>query len=150
MKQEIAELLTFVAVFGTICVGHLVIVRKRSLQPGPKPRRRLDLVKQYSPAIDVMMEYRDARAFKTLRRIRIAQVLRNRAGRLYLLGFNELAMKPRTFRLDRIVCIASLDGEVLEMRRFLIDRLGLPADLCMNLRSPLGKLPHRSRLGAES
>lgn len=130
MGSTTLELLTFAVVFAAICVGLTALTRKASSPATPTKERRstLALVQQYSPAIDVMMEYRDVRAFRTLRRVRISQALRNRAGRLYLLGFYEAATKPRTFRLDRVICFASLDGEVLDTRRFVLERLGLPAE----------------------
>lgn len=130
MGSTTLELLTFAVVFAAVCIGLTTFIRKASSPATPAVKRRSTLVpvQRYSPAIDVMMEYRDVRAFRTLRRVRISQALRNRAGRLYLLGFYEAATKPRTFRLDRVICFASLDGEVLDTRRFVLERLGLPAE----------------------
>ena len=125
MTKPVMEALTFVVVFGVACACITALWRSYAPAQASKRRRTMELVQQYTPAIDVMLEYRDVHAFKTLRRVRISQALRGWAGHLYLLGFYESATKPRTFRLDRVVSFVSLDGEVLETRRFLNDRLGI-------------------------
>ena len=125
MSELVIESLIFVIVFIGACALLNWLVRGAAPGAPSKARPALEPIRQYSPAIDIMMEYRGARMFRTLRRVRITRALRHHTGRLYLLGFYEAANRPRTFRLDRVICFASLDGEVLDTQHFVSKRLEL-------------------------
>jgi hypothetical protein len=48
------------------------------------------------------------------------------------------------FRVDRILSIANLDGEIIDTRRFLIERLAIPPNLCMAQARSFRPLPPMS------
>ncbi|MDE2463224.1 MAG: hypothetical protein KGO02_05880 [Alphaproteobacteria bacterium] len=140
MNNITAELLTFMGMFATVFVGLSFLVRtpRTSSAPAAKVRRALSPVRTYAPAVDIVMVYRDAQAFRTRRRVRISKTLRHRSGRLYLLGHYELASRPHTFRLDRVIGFESLDGMAIDRQDFVRERLQLPADLQLNAVGPGG------------
>ena len=77
--------------------------------------------------VEVMLEYRNATGFVTLRNVRIIGYTTRRAGRASLFALCNGGTAPRNFRIDRIISVATLDGEVMETRRFLTQTLGLAA-----------------------
>lgn len=77
------------------------------------------------PPVEIMLEYRNATGFVTLRKIRVLGYVPRRAGRSCLFALCNGA--PRTFRIDRIICVARLDGEIMETRKFLTETLGVAA-----------------------
>jgi predicted DNA-binding transcriptional regulator YafY len=62
--------------------------------------------------------------------VAVVRSLRHRDGRLFILGLCGSRRDPRTFRVDRIIRVATPDGEVLDTREFLTDWLGIPPRLC--------------------
>ena len=79
------------------------------------------------PPVEVMLEYRNATGFTTLRPIRILGYVPRRAGRSLLFALCNGGRSPRTFRIDRIITVATLDGEVIDTRAFLTKTLGMSA-----------------------
>lgn len=79
------------------------------------------------PPVEVMLEYRNATGFTTLRKIRILGYVPRRAGRSCLFALCNGGTAPRTFRIDRIISVANLDGELLDLREFLTEALGVTA-----------------------
>ena len=139
MTAIIVPYAVFALVFGAICVAYAL---GRGNKEIPSWFRNLTRIRRYSPLIEVYIEYRDARGRKMLPKVSIQRSLSGRSGRLYLFGFcNEY---PRTFRVDRILSIANLDGEIIDTRRFLIERLAIPPDLCMAQARSFKPLPPAS------
>ncbi len=89
---------------------------------GGKARERISV-----PPVEVMLEYRNATGFVTLRKIRILGYVPRSAGRSCLFALCNGGTAPRTFRIDRIISLATLDGEVMDTRRFLTETLGVGA-----------------------
>ena len=79
------------------------------------------------PPVDVMLEYRNATGYVTLRRIRILGYVPHRRGRTCLFALCNGGTAPRNFRIDRIITLTTLDGEIIDTRRFLTERLGIAA-----------------------
>lgn len=90
--------------------------------------RGLQEIHQYAPPVLVEIGYRNEAGIKTQRRVAVLKSLRHDDGRLLLLGFLG-SRRPRTFRVDRIVSLATPDGEVLDKRAFLTDWLSIPPKL---------------------
>jgi hypothetical protein len=88
-----------------------------------RPNEEVQLKKE--PA-EVVLEYRNATGFKTLRKIRILGYVQRRAGRSCIFALCNNGTVPRMFRIDRIVSIATLDGEVRNTKQFLTEILGVP------------------------
>jgi hypothetical protein len=86
-------------------------------------------IHQYSPPVDVVIEYRSTSGFTTLRHLRLLRSLHRPKGGLYLFGLCDRARRPRTFRVDRIVSIATPHGEIIDTRDFLTGRLAIPVEL---------------------
>lgn len=94
--------------------------------------RNLDKIEEYRPPIKVVLEYRNDSGDRYNGPFAVLRSLRHRRDdRLYLLGFLGKQGKPRVFRVDRIVSMKTPDGQPVDTRRFLIDRLGIPRELCL-------------------
>jgi predicted DNA-binding transcriptional regulator YafY len=128
------ECVVFVAVFAVVCFAFGP--RRRSESP-LRFVRGLRQLHRYTPAVEVVLDYRSASGTKIVRRVHVTQSQYRRDGRLYLIGFCHYRLAPRTFRVDRVLCFATPDGEVIDTRRFLIDRLAIPPDLCGFAREPM-------------
>jgi len=74
--------------------------------------------------IEIILEYRNASGHVTLRKVRVMRYLSRRNGRSYLSGV--CSGGQRSFRVDRIVSVAKLDGEVVEKADFLASVLDVP------------------------
>jgi len=92
-------------------------------------RPQLRALRHYSPPVEIVLEYRDERGATTLRRLRVLKSLVHPDGRLYLRGACPKSQKVKNFRVDRIVSVATIHGEVIDARRFLIERLRVPSEL---------------------
>jgi len=125
MASEWFALMAAVAVFGAIC-GAYALVRsgKRRLSSG----QELNQIHQYTPPIHVVLEYRNKAGIKLSQRVAVLKSLRHDDGRLLLLGFLG-SHEPRTFHVDRIVSVATVDGENIDTRAFLTDWLAIPPKL---------------------
>lgn len=145
MDNTAIECGVFILVFAGVCAAYALGRGART----PSSRRILEPIRRYSPPIEVVLEYRNESGFKALRRVRVTQSLSRPDGRLYLLGFCNARGKPRTFRVDRILCVATVDGEIIETDGFLTNRLGIPFDLvAAQVRVPKALPPGaRSRFG---
>ena len=136
MIATIVSCAVFVLVFGAICAAYALGRGDREI---PFWFRSLSRIRRYSPLVEVYIEYRDAQGRKMLPKVSIQQSLSGRSGHLYLFGFcNE---KPRFFRTDRILSIASPDGEIIDTWRFLTERLAIPPELCMAQARSFKPLP---------
>lgn len=92
--------------------------------------RGLRRIRRYLPPVEVTLEYRGESGARSSRRVAVVRSLRHRDGRLYLLGLCGSRRDPRTFRVDRIVSVATADGEKIDTRQFLVDWLSIPPRLC--------------------
>ena len=92
--------------------------------------RGLRRIRRYFPPVEVTLDYRAETGARFSRRVFVVRSLRHRDGRLYLLGLCGRRRDPRTFRVDRIVSVATADGEIIDTRRFLVDWLSIPPKLC--------------------
>jgi hypothetical protein len=92
--------------------------------------RGLRRIRRYLPPVEVTLEYRGESGTKSSRRVAVVRSLRHRDGRLYLLGLCGSRRDPRTFRVDRIISVATADGEIVDTRRFLVEWLSIPPKLC--------------------
>ena len=132
MNAIAMEVATFAVVFGAVLTAFTLGRRSRG---DAKPRAARDphpgyhLIRQYSPPVDMRVEYRNPGGFSMLRDMRIIRAL-HRRGRLYLFGLCDRGAKPRIFRADRITCFATLDGEVIDTGHFLTGPLQIPSELC--------------------
>lgn len=122
---------TFAVVFGAVIAAFTLGRRSRNAeQRAPRdPHPGYRLIRQYSPPVDMRVEYRNPGGFAMLRDMRILRALRRR-GRLYLFGLCDRKAKPRLFRADRIICFTTLEGEVVEVQPFLIGALSIPPEFC--------------------
>ncbi|HEY1615523.1 MAG TPA: WYL domain-containing protein [Rhizomicrobium sp.] len=139
----VIECAVFVAVFAAICLAYPLG------RGGGRPlafTRGLQELRRYDPAIEAVLEYRSEGGFRTVRKVHVTRSQRRRDGRLYLTGFCHRRLGPRTFRVDRIICVATMDGEVIDKRRFLIDRLAIPPELCTVAGGSSGSIPTRGHL----
>lgn len=130
------EVLTFAVVFGAVLVAFAwgrnstssFGDRKTDGPAKPRdPHPGFQLIRQYSPPIYMRIEYRWPSGFSMLLNVRILRVLHRRE-RLYLFGLCDPNAKPKMFRVDRIVCFVTLDGEVVDTLPFLTDRLRIPRE----------------------
>lgn len=117
----------FILVFGAVLAAYRL---GRSEAPAPHQRSELDLVHEYRPPIIAFLEYRNESGKETITKNRLLKSQRHRDGRLYLFGLCGIYRKPRLFRVDRIISIATTDGEVLDTQRFLTKTLAIPPNLC--------------------
>jgi len=123
MMGTIVPLAVFVLVFTGIFVAYAIGRRDASAPTQPRATHAVT-------SADIVIEYRaEGRASPYLQRIRVVEWMQSRHGRLYLYGLRNDG-KQRMFRVDRIVSIAIPDGEVLDMQRYLVERLAVPAELC--------------------
>lgn len=118
-------------VFAVVAVAYEFGLRGESRTPF---RQGLREIRHYRPPVDVVLEYRNGQGFRTLRRLAVLKAFVRRDGRLYLFGISHRPARPRMFRVDRIRCIATPDGEVVDTAQFLLQQLALPADLVRGLR----------------
>ena len=96
---------------------------------GRSNSRGFHQIQRYSPPVDVVLAYRSESGVESARRVAVLRSLRHEDGRLYLLGFTGSRNKPTTYRVDRIVNIATVDGETIDRHRFLTDWLAIPRNL---------------------
>ncbi|MEX0921309.1 MAG: WYL domain-containing protein [Rhodovibrionaceae bacterium] len=119
-----------------IAAGVLIAVAVAVYALGSDGKRRhtygsdLRKIEEYRPPVSVVLKYRNASGVNSERRVAVLRSLRSRQGHLYLLGVFGKRRNPRVFRVDRIVSVKSADGRPLDTRRFLIDRLSIPHELC--------------------
>lgn len=92
--------------------------------------RGLRRIRRYFPPVEVTLEYRGESGTKSSRKVAVVRSLHHRDGRLYLLGLCGSRRDPRTFRVDRIISVATADGKIIDVRRFLVDWLSIPPRLC--------------------
>ena len=109
---------------GVFCAAYALGSR---LLPEERGLRR---IRRYFPPVEVTLQYRAESGAKSSRRVAVIKSLRHRDGRLYLLGLCGSRRDPRTFRVDRIVSVATADGQTIDTRQFLVDRLSIPSRLC--------------------
>jgi hypothetical protein len=124
VAESAVFIVVFFAVYAAFALG------RGSTPPSIFGRTTLQELHRYDPAIEAVLEYRSESGFKSLRKIHITKSRRRHDGRLYLLGYCHRSRGPRTFRVDRIICFATPDGEVIDTHEFLIKRLAIPANLC--------------------
>ncbi len=135
------ELIVFAVVFGAVIAAYAFGQSRRG-EPGPG-----SLIRQYSPPINMWLEYKNREGYESLQPVKILRSERRTNGHLYLFGFNGRD-KPREYRIDRISCIASEDGEVLDYREFLTTRLNIPAGMLDNYLSAFSAKPNNRQQGA--
>jgi hypothetical protein len=119
-NMDSVPLIVAIAVFVAIVAVYAAYELGRS--GAGKVRERITV-----PPVEVMLEYRNATGFTSLRRIRILGYLPRRAGRSCLFALCNGGTAPRMFRIDRIISLATLDGQIIETRRFLAETLGVTA-----------------------
>ena len=115
-------------ILATLAIARYLLARR-------KPRSfygsGLTQIEEYRPPVSVLLNYRDAAGATSERRVSVMRSLRSREDHLYLFGVTRKGRKPRTFRVDRIGSMKTANGKPLDKRRFLIDRLCLPRELCV-------------------
>jgi len=136
MVAIVLEIGVFVLVFAAVCFAYGIGRRARNAS---NTTLGLCPIQQYSPPVDAVLEYRNEAGYRSLRRVSILRSLRRPDGRLYLLAFAGKPGKPRTFRVDRILCIATPVGEIVDMLAFLVEELGIPTELCAPQIKPSGQ-----------
>jgi hypothetical protein len=120
-----ADVAIFFVAFAAILGAYALGQRNGRLSRGPDSElRRAD--GNVSP-VEVLLEYRNATGFTTQRKIKILEFIPRGGGRSCLFAVGKNGTAPRTFRIDRILSIATLDGEVLDTQQFLTERLGIRA-----------------------
>jgi len=137
----LVQALAFVLVFAAVVAAYAFGRRDSGFL---RWRRSLRLVRQYSPPINIVLEYRNGAGLKTLWRVRLQKSLHGSDGALYLQALFGTPSRFRTFRVDRILCFATPDGEVLDTQRFLTEQLAIPAEFCPSLR-PRSKMTAQAR-----
>jgi len=130
----VAECAVFVVVFVAVCAA-FTLGRGSGAAQIFRYATLLEL-HRYDPAIEVLLEYRYESGSKSLRRVHITRCQRRYDGRLYLVCYCHRSNGPRTFRVDRIISFATLDGEVIDRYQFLIDRLSISKEFCANVAEP--------------
>jgi hypothetical protein len=121
MSMGAAEVLTFVVVFGAILAAYtLGQLRHSSRRNYQQNQQRRNL-----PSAELLLEYRNATGFTTLRKIRIVGYQPRPHGRSCVFALCNNGTAPRSFRVDRIISMATLDGEVLDTQNFLAEQLGV-------------------------
>ena len=138
MNPIVIESAVFAVVFGAVLAAFRLGRHDRGdAKPHAtrNPHPGYHLIRQYSPPVDMRVEYRNPGGFSMLRDMRILRAL-HRRGRLYLFGLCDRGAKPRIFRADRITCFATLEGEVVDVRPFLTGPLQIPSELCPAVRFP--------------
>jgi hypothetical protein len=108
------EFLTFVVVFAAVIGAYSFGTRATGKS----------LAKPVQPT-DIWLEYRSAYGRATRRRLKIVQTIIASNGRGYVCGDDGSASRFKMFRTDRIISIATPEGEVIDTRRFLSERLGI-------------------------
>ena len=125
--MAVIESAVFVAVFVAVLFAFELGRRGK----GPlKFASGLRALRRYTPPVEVVLDYRSAGGGKIVRRVHVTRSQYRRDGRIYLTGFCHHRRAPRTFRVDRALCFATPDGEIIDTRQFLVGRLAIPADLC--------------------
>lgn len=118
-----------VLIFGAILGAYALDRGSNRLLPSG---RGLHEIRQYVPPVVIELRYRNETGIKTQRRVAVLKSLRHSDGRLLLLGICG-GRQPRTFRVDRIVEVATPDGEILDTRRFLTGSLDIPPKMIARL-----------------
>lgn len=120
-----AEVLTFLVVFVVFLAAYAL--GRHSDQPSRwRGNQQLQASGKISP-VEVLLEYQNATGFTTRRKVVILAYVPRSGGRSCLFAICNYGTAPRTFRIDRIVSIATLDGEILDTQQFLTERLGVRA-----------------------
>jgi WYL domain-containing protein len=119
------EVLTFLVVFAVILAAY-ALGRHRGW-PSPWSTSEQRQAGRDLPPVKVLLEYRNATGFTTRRKIEIVAYMSRPSGRSCLFALCNNGAAPRTFRIDRIVSIATLDGEILDTQQFLAEQLGVTA-----------------------
>lgn len=106
-----------------------VFVGKRPAEVREWPSRATPL-HRYTAPVEVVLDYCSAGGGRIVRRVHITRSQYRRDGRIYLTAFCHHRRAPRTFRVDRVLCFATPDGEIIDTRQFLVGQLAIPPDLC--------------------
>jgi hypothetical protein len=120
--MDAIEILVFVLVFGGILAAY-EFGRRNGEASARKSQMRWSGGNR--TAAEVLLEYRNATGFTTLRKALVLGYMPRGRGRSCLFALCNNGTAPRTFRIDRIISIATLDGEVLDMQKFLEQQLGV-------------------------
>lgn len=120
--MDAIEILIFVLVFGGILAAYEF--GRRSGEASAR-KSQLGWTGGNGPVAEIMLEYRNATGFTTLRKAIVLGYVPRSRGRSCLFALCNNGTAPRTFRIDRIVSIATLDGEVLDTQTFLEQLLGV-------------------------
>ncbi len=135
MSSEFLEVSVFLIVF--LAVWVIYEMGGGEEIPGRK-RGRVFQIEQYNPAIGVVLEYRDHQGGAKKLAAKIARSFYYPDGRVCLRGYDHpLGVKPKSFRVDNIISVTSLDGDYIDRRLFLTEYLRIPSHL-------LPKAPLRS------
>jgi hypothetical protein len=119
-----------IAAFATVFLGVWVIYEMGGGEEIPSRTKRgtIVLIEQYTPAITAMLEYRNAKGVTRHLRVKIARAFHTPDGYVYLRGYYlPSGIKPRSFRVDRIISVAALDGAITDRRLFLTGVLKIPS-----------------------
>jgi hypothetical protein len=120
--MDAIEILIFVLVFGGILTAY-ELGRRGSESSARKSQMRS--AGGNGAAAEIMLEYRNATGFTTLRKVLVLGYMPRSQGRACIFALCNNGTAPRTFRVDRIISIATLDGEVVDTQKFLEQRLGM-------------------------
>ena len=113
--MPVVSLMIFVAIVAAYSLGRSVRPRNNDFR---RPRRPAD------PA-EVLLEYRGRTGLKSQRKARIMGYMSRDGRRPCLFAVCNNGSVAKTFAVDRIGSIASLDGQKLDTGRFLHDNLGV-------------------------
>jgi len=142
MSANLIEIAAFILVFGAVWVIYEIGGGEEI--PARTKRGSVVLIEQYNPAIKAMLEYRNAKGETHRLHVKIARSFHTPGGYVFLRGYYlPSGMKPRSFRVDRIVSVATLDGAITDRRLFLTGVLKIPSHHLPNapLRSAMPALP---------
>jgi hypothetical protein len=135
MTQDLLEIGVFLLVF--VAVWVIYEMGGGEEIPGRKLGRVFQL-QQYSPAVSVVLEYRSKQGVALKLPVKIARSFYYPDGRVCLRGYDHpFGIKPKSYRVDNIISVATPGGEYIDRRLFLTDVLKIPAHL-------LPKAPLRS------
>lgn len=135
MSQGLIE----VSVFAIVFLGVWLIYDQGGGEEIPARKRgRVFQIEQYSPPVRAVLEYRNQQGAVNTFPVKIARTFYYPDGRVCLRGYyNPFGAKPRSFRVDNIISVATLDGQYIDRRLFLTEELKIPSHL-------LPKAPLRS------
>jgi hypothetical protein len=116
--EIVTLVLVFVAVLSAYGLGQRI--ERRSWRDSAKSAPDGNV-----PPVEVLLHYRNATGFTTRRKVKILAFVPRRNGRSCLFALGKHCAEPRTFRVDRIVSIATLDGKAIDTQQFLTEWLGV-------------------------